>query len=73
MSQSALALLLATQAVLVFSAFFGSAQVRYAMGMWPTLIAGLVLGAAALLHRWKPQLLAGPSRQEADGSASPAV
>jgi hypothetical protein len=73
MGQSALVLLLATQAVLLLSSFFGSPQVRYAMGMWPTLIAGLALGSAALLNRWKPHLLAEPPRHEADGAASPAV
>ena len=53
--------------------YFTRDAVRSARRWRLPFIAGLVLGAAALLHRWKPQLLAGPSRQEADGSASPAV
>jgi len=55
-AQTALALLLSSQAVLVFSAFLGSAQVRYAMGMWPTIIAGELLAFAALLAPWFPRL-----------------
>jgi hypothetical protein len=52
LNQAALALLLASQAVLVLSAFLGSGLVRYAMGVWPTLIAGEVIGTAALLAQF---------------------
>jgi hypothetical protein len=57
LTQAAFSLLLGTEAVLVFSTFFGVGLPRYAMGMWPTLIAGELLGLAGLLAAWKPELL----------------
>lgn len=55
-ARAALCLLLGTQGVLIFSAFVGSGLVRYAMGMWPTVIAAELLGIVALLDVWKPRL-----------------
>jgi hypothetical protein len=52
--EAAFLLLLGTQAVLVFSTFVGVGQPRYAMGMWPALIAGELLGIVGLVEWWKP-------------------
>jgi hypothetical protein len=46
---AAFALLAGTQAVLLFTTLLGVGQPRYAMGMWPSLIAGELLGLMALL------------------------
>jgi len=56
LARAALSLLVGSQAVLVLSAFLGSGLVRYAMGMWPTIIAAELLGMLALLALLKPQL-----------------
>jgi hypothetical protein len=42
--QAALALLIGSQAVLVFGAFVGVGFPRYAMGIWPILISGVLFG-----------------------------
>lgn len=57
LARLSLSLLLGTQGVLVFSSFLGSGQVRYSMGMWPTIAAAEVLGAAAILSALARQLL----------------
>ena len=44
--------------VLVFTMFLGVGQPRYAMGMWPTLIGGELLGLIGLLELWVPRLKA---------------
>jgi hypothetical protein len=46
--QAAFALLIGTEAVLVFGAFVGVGFPRYAMGMWPTLIGGVLFGMLGL-------------------------
>jgi hypothetical protein len=51
-AEAAFALLLGTQAVLVFTTLLGVGQPRYAMGMWPALIGGEFLAAVALLEVW---------------------
>ena len=56
--QSAFALLIGTQAVLVFGTFVGSGLPRYTMGMWPALIAAEVLAIVGLLALWKPDWFA---------------
>ena len=56
LSQAAFALLLGSQAVLVFSAFLGVGLPRYAMGMWPTLIAGELLGIVGVFGFWARRL-----------------
>ena len=48
-AEAAFALLAGTQAVLLFTTLLGVGQPRYAMGMWPSLIAGELLGLMALL------------------------
>ena len=48
-SQAALPLLLGSQAVLVLSAFTAVGLPRYAMGMWPMIIAGIFMGGLGLL------------------------
>jgi hypothetical protein len=48
-AEAAFALLVGTQAVLLFTTLLGVGQPRYAMGMWPSLIAGELLGLLALL------------------------
>jgi hypothetical protein len=58
LTRAAFSILLGTQAVLVFSAFLGVGLPRYAMGMWPTLMAGELLGMVGLLSLWKPRYLA---------------
>jgi uncharacterized membrane protein len=42
--QAALALLIGSEAVLVFGAFVGVGFPRYAMGIWPILISGVLFG-----------------------------
>jgi uncharacterized membrane protein len=42
--QAAFALLIGSQAVLVFGAFVGVGFPRYAMGIWPILISGVLFG-----------------------------
>lgn len=49
-AEAAFALLLGTQAVLIFTTFLGVGQPRYAMGMWPSLIGGELLGLYGLLE-----------------------
>jgi hypothetical protein len=56
LSDAAFSLLLGSQAVLLFSAFLGSGQVRYAMDMWPTLVAAELLGIVAVLEFSKSKL-----------------
>lgn len=56
LNRVAFCLLLGTQAVLVFCALTAVGLPRYVMGMWPMLVAGLLLGALGLLALWKPQL-----------------
>ena len=53
-ARAALSLLVGSQAVLVFSAMVAVGLPRYAMGMWPMLIVGVLLGLSGLLDRWKP-------------------
>lgn len=60
--QAALALLIGTQAVLVFGVLVGSGLPRYTMGMWPSLIAAELLGLVGLLALWKPDLFNGRIR-----------
>jgi hypothetical protein len=52
-TETAFALLVGTQAVLVFTTFLGVGQPRYAMGMWPSLIGGELLGLMGLLEWWR--------------------
>jgi hypothetical protein len=49
-TEVAFVLLLGTQAVLIFTALLAVGQPRYAMGMWPTLIAGELLGLYGLVE-----------------------
>jgi len=57
--QAAFSLLLGSQAVLVLSALLGTGLPRYAMGMWPTVIAAELLGMVGLLEFWIPLAGAG--------------
>jgi hypothetical protein len=52
--QSAFALLVGTQCVLVFGTLVGSGLPRYTMGMWPALISAELFGLVGLLALWKP-------------------
>jgi hypothetical protein len=54
--QSAFALLIGMQAVLVFGTLVGSGLPRYTMGLWPALIAAELLGLVGLLSLWKPRV-----------------
>lgn len=51
LSRAALPLLLAGQAVLVLSAFAAVGLPRYAMGMWPVLIAGIWFATVGIVQR----------------------
>ena len=53
-AEAAFALLLGTEAVLLFTSFLGVGQPRYAMGMWPSFIGGLLFGLFALLELYRP-------------------
>lgn len=55
-TRSAFAVLVGTQGVLVLSALLGVGLPRYAMGMWPVLVQGELLGLAGLLFIWKPEI-----------------
>ena len=50
LNRAAFPVLLGGQAVLILSAFTAVGSPRYAMGMWPMIIAGVVLGALGLLR-----------------------
>ena len=50
LNQAALPLLLDAQAVLVLCAFTVVGLARYAMGLWPLVIAGIIAGAPSLVN-----------------------
>jgi hypothetical protein len=61
--RAALALLLGTEAILVFSAFVGVGFPRYAMGIWPTLIGGVLFGILGLFGSFEAAPLSGSGHE----------
>ena len=55
LNRAAFPLLSGSQAVLILSAFTAVGSPRYAMGMWPMIIAGVTLGALGLLRVTNPK------------------
>ena len=70
--RTSFALLIGTQAVLVFGTLVAPGLPRYTMGMWPTLIPGVLFGMVGLVGLWKPSLVTCPNDVAADRHSAPA-
>jgi hypothetical protein len=56
-ARAGLAVLLSAQAVLIFTAMVALGLPRYAMGVWPLIASGLVLGSAGIATSRLPQAM----------------
>ena len=70
--RSSFALLIGTQAVLIFGTLVAPGLPRYTMGQWPTLVTGVLFGLVGLLGLWKRSLVTCENDVAADRHSAPA-